>query len=341
MHAFPRRADFEHQPLVGFFRPEVDQGAVTEQYFGLVLEGTWFYGILRTESGRSYAMLRKAVGYTTRDIAIMASDDVGLRADPRSRQASIGGKVARRLEGGYDVTSGGTPGRGAHFEVRLGNDDFAWSETGTEGPMLQISGALAAPGFQVYVPWRNTEDEAGATGAPGALFYTSTLYLAEGTMFGEPVRGFFAVDQSYLPHGVDWNNSAIWNRLQGGWNVFANEYDDGTVEFGHMSIGADRFRFAAVAGPGGTTVDSLAVEAKIEWRDEEFVDRIEFEVGDGRPWEFVTDPNGTMVEFSAARPGWSGHAGVLRRVDETRAIVRHWAWQEVFPARVQGDGGRA
>ncbi|WP_183407898.1 hypothetical protein [Nocardioides marmoriginsengisoli] len=341
MTVLPRRADFQHQPLVGFFRPEADQGAVTEQYFGLVLEGTWFYGIMRTESGQSYAMLRKAVGYTTRDIAIMASDEVGLRADPRSRQASIGGKVERRLEDGYDVTAGGSRARGAHFEVRLGDEDFTWSETGTEGPILELSGRLAAPGFQVYVPWRTAADEAGRTGEPGALYYTSTAYLAEGTMFGEKVTGFFAVDQSYLPHGVDWNNSAIWNRLQGGWNVFANEYDDGTVEWGHMSIGADRFRFAAVASQDGPVVDSRSVEASIEWRDEEFVDRIVFDVGDGRPWEFVTDANGEMVEFSAARPGWSGHAGVLRRVDEQRRIVRHWAWQEVFPSRVQGAGGRA
>lgn len=331
--SFPRRADFDHQALVGFFRPEADQGVVTRSYFGLVLEGTWFYGILRTADGRSFAMLRKAVGYTTRDIAIMVSDDVGLRADPRSKQASIGGKVGRNLVDGYDVTTGGSS-RGANFEVRLGGDDFTWTEHGTEGQILDIRGTLAAPGFHVYVPWRTAEDEAGPTGEPGALYYTSTPYFAEGTMFGEPVTGFFAVDQSYLPHGVDWNNSAIWNRLQGGWNVFANEYTDGSVEWGHMSIGTDRFRFAAVASSAGTIVDSHDVKAKIDWHDPEFVDRITFDVGDGQPWEFVTDPNGQMVEFSAARPGWSGHAGVLRRVGETRELKRHWAWQEVFPSRV-------
>ncbi len=337
-HAFPRRADFDHQALVGFFKPEAAQGAVTKQYFGLVLEGTWFYGILRTESGQSFAMLRKAVGYTTRDIAIMTSDDVGLRADPRSLQASIGGKVERRFADGYDVTAGGSRARGATFEVRLGDEDFTWTETGTEGPLLELSGRLAAPGFHVYVPWRNADGEAGDVGEPGALYYTSTAYLAEGTMLGEKVTGFFAVDQSYLPHGVDWNNSAIWNRLQGGWNVFANEYDDGSVEWGHMSIGADRFRFAAVATHDGVKVDSHDVDASIEWRDNDFADRIVFDVGDGDPWEFVTDSNGQMVEFSAARPGWSGHAGVLRRVGEQRKIIRHWAWQEVFPDRVSREG---
>ncbi|KZS61295.1 hypothetical protein A4G26_11165 [Mycobacterium kansasii] len=330
---FPRRADFNHQPLVGFFRPEADQGVVTRSYFGLVLEGTWFYGILRTEDGRSYALLRKAVGYTTRDIAIMASDDIGLRADRRSAQACIGGKVRRDFVDGYDLTAGGSA-RGANFEVRLGDSDCTWQEQGTEGPLLDIHGGLAAPGFHVYVPWRNGPGEAGTIGEPGALYYTSTPYFAEGTMFGEPVTGFFAVDQSYLPHGVDWNNSAIWMRLQGGWNVFANEYADGSVEWGHMSIGADRFRFAAVASSDAILVDSRSVDAEIDWRDDEFVDRITFDVGDGQPWEFVTDPNGQMVEFSAARPGWSGHAGLLRRVGETRTLNRHWAWQEVFPSRV-------
>jgi hypothetical protein len=316
MRDIPRRADFGHQPLVGFFRPEADQGVVTQTYFGLVLEGTWFYGIMRTAAGRSYAMLRKAVGYTTRDIAIMASDDIGLRADPRSAQASIGGKVRREFVDGYDLTAGGSA-RGANFEVRLGDRDFSWREQGTEGSLLDIRGSLAAPGFHVYVPWRNGPGDAGTFGEPGALYYT-----------------FFAVDQSYLPHGVDWNNSAIWMRLQGGWNVFANEYTDGSLEWGHMSIGADRFRFAVVASSEEVLVDSRIVDAKIDWRGHEFVDRITFDVGDGQPWEFVTDPNGQMVEFSAARPGWSGHAGVLRRVGESRELKRHWAWQEVFPSRV-------
>ena len=331
--SFPRRADFNHQPLVGFFRPEADQSVVTKTYFGLVLEGTWFYGILRGESGRSYAMLRKAVGYTTRDIAIMTSDDTGLRIDPRSAQAAIGGKVRRAFADGYDLTAGGS-NRGPNFEVRLGDNDFSWREDGSEGPLLDISGTLAAPGFQVYVPWRNAPGEAGAVGEPGALYYTSTPYLAQGTMLGEAVTGFFAVDQSYLPHGVDWNNSAIWMRLQGGWNVFANEYTDGSIEWGHMSIGADRFRFVAVAFSDAELVNVLHVDETIDWRTDEFVDRITFDTGDGQPREFVTDPNGLMVEMSAARPGWSGHAGVVRRVGETRTLTRHWAWQEVFPARV-------
>ncbi|MEO7005547.1 MAG: hypothetical protein ABI065_00830 [Terrimesophilobacter sp.] len=330
---FPRRADFDHQPLVGFFRPEADQHLLHKTYFGLALEGTYCYGIVHTEDGESFAFIRKVITYTTRDIAIMAADDTGLRVHPLSDQGVKGCKVERGYVNGREVLAGGSS-RGANFEVRLGDTDFVWKEQGTDGPLLDIGGDLAAPGFQVYVPWRTVAGEGGEPGEPGACYYTSTPYLAEGTMLGKPVTGFFAVDHSYLPNGVGWNNSAIWMRLQGGWNVFANEYDDGSIEWGHMSIGVDRFRFAAVTSADSVLVNTLSVDDKIEWRDDEFVDRITFDVGDGNPWEFVTDPNGKMVDFSAARPGWSGHTGVIRRVGETRGLKRHWAWQEVFPGRV-------
>jgi hypothetical protein len=125
-------------------------------------------------------------------------------------------------------------------------------------------------------------------------------------------------------------------RLQGAWNVFANQYDDGSLEWGHISAGADRFRFAAVASPSEVIVDSRTVDISLEMRDAEFADRVEFTLDDGRRWEFVTDRNGPMVEFSAARPGWSGHCGVVRRVGESRNLVRSWGWQELFVGRLTG-----
>ncbi|MCX2930598.1 hypothetical protein ORI20_09945 [Mycobacterium sp. CVI_P3] len=331
---FPRRGDFEHQALVGFFLPEADQHLLHQSYFGLPLEGTYFYGVMHTDDGAEYAFIRKAITYTTRDISIMAADGTGLRVHPSSIQGARGCKVERELFEGRESFVGGSS-RGANFQVRLGDGDFTWREQGAGECLLDIGGTLAAPGFQVFVPWRTKAGEGGEPGAVGACFYTSTPYLAEGTMLGKRVTGFFAVDHSYLPNGVGWNNSAIWMRLQGGWNVFANEYEDGSIEWGHMSIGADRFRFVAVSSADSVLVNSASVNAEITWRDDEFVDRITFDVGDGQPWEFVTDLNGKMVDFSAARPGWSGHTGVIRRVGETRVLKRHWAWQEVFPERVR------
>ncbi|MDQ2636242.1 MAG: hypothetical protein M3Y83_05110, partial [Actinomycetota bacterium] len=86
----PRRGDFGHQPLVGFFRPEPDQHLLHKAYFGLVLEGTYFYGIMAADDGESYAFIRKAVTYTTRDISIMAADETGLRVHPASAQGAKG-----------------------------------------------------------------------------------------------------------------------------------------------------------------------------------------------------------------------------------------------------------
>lgn len=323
MTNLPRKGDFDHQVLTGLFRPVLEDSTHRATYFGLVLEGTWFYGLVKTESGKEYALLRKVVGRTTRGMIIQASADDGLRIDPRGYRAASGGVVKRALTDEYDLFAGLQYPDGPSFETRIGTDRFWWSEPGT----LDLQGDVLGPGFHVYVTDQSEVPH-------GGCYYTSLAYRAEGTVFGERVSGYFATDQSYLPHGSDWNDSIIWTRLQGAWAVFANEFEDGSVEWGHFSRGADRFEFAIVSDGKDTTVDARTVRAKVEYKPNGFVDRILYELGDGSAWEFATAPTGDMVDFSAARPGWRGQSGTALRVGETRRLKSHWAWQEVFPDRI-------
>lgn len=318
----PRRGDFGAQPLAGLFNPVMEDGSHLASYFGLMLEGSWPYGVLRAESGTVYALLRKVVGLTTRGLYIQRSGEDGLHIDPACFTAASGGKVARNLRDGVDFYESSQYPGGPGFTVELGSDHFEWEES---GGLVRLEGTIAGPGFHVYTPWPG-----------GGSYYTSLAYRAQGQIMGEEVTGFVGMDQSYLPHGIDWNESPIWNRLQGAWIVFANEYHDGSVEWGHISHGAERFTFATIGdGTGSLLADTTKVSSVVEFSglSRGFVDRIVYDC-DGDAWEFVKEPAGDMLDFSAARPGWFGQVGRVGRVGETRTRRRWWAWQEVFPSRL-------
>jgi hypothetical protein len=327
-----RRGEFNHQVLTGIFDPVLEDGAHRTTYFGLQLEGSWPYGALRTESGKLYVLMRKVVGRTTTYLLIQTSGEGGLRIDPRSfERCAHGGRVLRRLLDDCDEYTGiEAPGR-PRFKLKLGRDEFSW----VESDVLSIEGKRIAPGWHLYVPWR----EGGGSGPQGGVYYTSICYTADGEILGEKASGFFILDQSYLPHGVDWNDpdNLVWSHLQRAWVVFANGYDDGTFEWGHFSWGTERFTFGVVSGnKNERIVESLDVDLTTEWSGDGYASRLLYDFGGGERWEFIADPEGRFIDFSAwNKMIWRGQAGLVQREGETRSPVRSMAWQEIFPDRLR------
>lgn len=325
-HHLPRRGDFGAQVLTGAFDPVWEDGTHRATYFGLTLEGSWPYAVVRSASGTTYALHRNVQGRTTRGVLIQQTRDGVMRAMPESLRAAQGGTVRRQLTEDGDLYESVGPAGTASFRF-LAGPRLDWEESDGSRLFLRLSGELAAPGFHVHAPWRDGEEL-------GGVYYTSLCWRVEGEMFGEAVSGFALLDQSYLPHGVYWNDSPVWNRYQVIWSVFANAFDDGSVEFGHFSVGADNFRFGVVSDASGPVVEVRDdVDAEVTWGDDGFASRVDYRIGDSR-WTYQHDPDGSMVDASAARPGWKGHIGTIRRADDSRTPVAGFGWQEVFPDRL-------
>lgn len=320
--SLPRRGDFGARVLCGAFDPVLEDGTHRASYFGLVLEGSWPYAVVTGETGTTYALHRNVQHRTTRGVLIQRSDGAAMRVMPESVRAASGGRVARRLEADHDVYEGEQYPGGAAFTFRSG-EHVSWEESDGDRTFLRLEGDLLAPGFHVHTPWRG-----------GGMYYTSLCWRVEGEMFGEPVSGFALLDQSYLPHGAYWNDSPVWNRLQRAWSVFANAYADGTVEFGHLSHGADGFSFGVISDAEGPILDVRdEVAVDLDWGDDGFARRVDHHLG-GQTWSFALADEGAMVDASAARPGWRGHVGTIRRSDDHRELVAGFGWQELFPDRL-------
>ena len=76
--SLPRRGEFGGQAVAGVYEPRVEDGTHTASYFGLTLEGSWPYAVVRAESGRAYAVVRKVIGRTAVGLTIQSTGDDGL-----------------------------------------------------------------------------------------------------------------------------------------------------------------------------------------------------------------------------------------------------------------------
>ena len=337
----PRRGSFGTKPLVGFYDFKVEDNDHRQNYFGLSLDGAWPYGGIETESGKRYLLLRKITRQTTNYLIVQRQTDKGYVIDREvSMKAQAGGTVKRRVENSRDVYAGSAGPGGPGFRLEVGEHEFSWVENG----IMSLKGKRVTPAWHVYTPWREDNEQ----GRPSGGYYSSVMYLADGEIFGEKASGFFILDQNYQADGIDWNanENQYWSRLQEAWMVFATEWDDGTIEWGHFAQGKGHFQFGSVAdNKNGVVLDTTQVDMKVELpKTDGFSERVVYSFpGSDEQWEFVTLPvKGPMIEGSAYfsllnNVQWYGQSGIMRRVGETRKPVRHIAWQELFNARLLMD----
>jgi hypothetical protein len=315
------RGDFSYRPLVATYRPRLQEMHPAATQFGLALQAIYAYGAFRDAEGNLYGLIRKFVGPLTAGLGLMTVQDGGLRLDRASFRSGRGASTRRIFSDAHLYTGQQMPGD-EPFEVRVTDTELSWSE----GELMSISGSLGAPAIQIYIP--SFEESA---------FYASQLYPASGTILGRPVTGFALFDQSYMPPGIDWKDSKVFNELEYAWGSFATEYPDGSIEWGHLCLGRRGFSFAIIADQSGTVAASTDVSGGVDFDDDGWATRLLCRSG-GEDWEWTADADGQLRDFSAARPGYFAQTGWARRIGETRTPTRWFSWQETFPERIRADG---
>ncbi|MEO7005554.1 MAG: hypothetical protein ABI065_00865 [Terrimesophilobacter sp.] len=120
-------------------------------------------------------------------------------------------------------------------------------------------------------------------------------------MLGDNVEGFVFWDHGYWPSGHDWKEFRVFKDLQLGWQAFANEYDDGSIEWGHLCLGRDGFNFAGICDQNGAVVMDSGVSGGIDIGDGDWAQRQCWKASTGEEWTFALEEGGKLSEFSAAR----------------------------------------
>jgi len=99
--------------------------------------------------------------------------------------------------------------------------------------------------------------------------------------------GALFFDHVYFQHGSEWKEYRWYKDIQVSWNIFCNEYDDGTTEFGQIVRGSHGW------GAGGVVHDDHAaslctdVAGDFTLDEEGYVVSADYDLGRDGVWSFT------------------------------------------------------
>ena len=315
-----RRGNFGYRTVVSTFEPRPADLMPDATYFGLVLLANYHYSTFWDADGNVVAPMRKFHTEMSSGLSLQTNagrDHLAVDFDALARsQRGVG---LRWALDGDDVTirAARTP-FSEPIDVRITERTIEWSE----GDLLSLIGELLGDGVQWYAPMR---DERGGT------YYATQVYRAEGVVQGREVTGFMGVDSLYGPPGQVYQTSWLFNGVEMAWGYFANTYDDGAFECGHLAFGADHWGFAAIQDQDGEVAFVSDVDCDIELGPTKYVERATYDVR-GEPWVFSAIERGEMRDLARQRDDrYHAVAGVVRRAGDSRTPSLSMAWLESFP----------
>lgn len=327
--SIPALGDLGYATSVACYRPTLQMHRPTEHPFGLNEQAMYLYGFWRDPSGEAYAFERKFIGPMTGGCWLMVMREGQEVALAPEALHTVRGEIKRQFSdtehhfhGSLLGGAGGATEEG--LEYRLTADTITWRE----GTAADFTGTLVGPGIQIA-----TLDH------EKPFLYTSQCYKMSGRAMGSDVEGFIWLDRAYWPHGHEWKEWNIYAHQEISWTVFANEFDNGEIEWGQIGFGRDGFNFVCVANADGPIVMEAACRPGVDWIEGDWAQRLAYGTSDHRAWVFELAPNGALTPFTKARwGGYRAQAGTVTADGEKRAVKSAFAWGEFFVDRVKGAG---
>jgi hypothetical protein len=325
---------FGNRCLASGFEPDLSKMHPFDPVMGMPLGIQWLYAFLQDEDGNIYCPERKFISTLTGGLFLMTNESGTLNINTASGKG-YRGELKRENDADrrrwhkpvfHRMPAGTVPEGEQDFILELRNDTMEYSE----GDLIDLAGPSAGLGMQFY----DSRPEA-------PLFYSSLCYWLKGEVLGKRVEGPFFFDHVYWPAGRDWKEYEYYLKTQIGWEVFANKYDDGTIQWGHFVNGIDGFNPGVVIEGDQVLAASGDVRASFVLNEGGWVTALEHDL-DGEVFEFVGDELGWMRQFSESRQqghdDYRAQYGKTRPVDEKRRLVAGFTWLECFAERIKGAG---
>lgn len=156
--------------------------------------------------------------------------------------------------------------------------------------------------------------------------YRSEPYWIKGTIDGKSVQGYGVIDTAWGPAGTDWVQSKIFRYLEENWVVWANVFEDDSIECGVFMSGVDHFG-CGYYNQNGQALVSGRSDAQVTWTPDGFIQQAGFTVG-GMPFEFIMD---ARIIHAPGYLSWA--SGSVHRIGDNRKPKMSFAWFEFLPKR--------
>jgi hypothetical protein len=309
----PLRSGQWESMLVGPFIPYAEDQDITRRYYGVPHRETFLNFKAWTDDGSICLVNDKMTSPTVggEGGALVASAwyptariDAGVgKRTPDPRRAAFTGKAQ------HELTADGRNRYAA--ETTDGTDEILFDDKTVQlraaNGGIDLRGVRPTPAFQCLLPWRTPSGEADF------MYYTTQPYLIEGTYFGQAVTGYSMVEhawgnRTWLEHWWYRNRSGHFN------NHSLTTYSDGTTELCLIFYGTYGARGALIVDSDNHVVVNTG-EVNVE---RQAGGRYVYSFVDGPDWEFVPDHPDTNFP------------GTVKRVGETREVVRAYAYCSVF-----------
>lgn len=317
--------DYNFRNVAGIYEPDLSVILPDQPLNGASLQSQYVYGGLTGASGTRYIVERKFIGPMSGGNYILGNASGSMELLPESDRSAKGELVRDFSPMQRNWKSKGML-HGSNelpIDLTITDEELSW----TEGDALSLAGTRPAVGVQFFAPSR-TEP----------LAYASQAYWVTGTVLGETVEGPLFFDHLYFQHGAEWKEYRWYIDLQISWNVFANKFDDGTVEFGHIVRGRQGWSAGVVVEGDRATAVCTDVGGTFTLDGEDYVTGAAYDLGSDGTWEFFGDPAQQMGGFNKARwGGYRAQGGLTRRQGDDRTLVNGWTWLECFADRMRTE----
>lgn len=326
--------DFNYRPLVNSFERDSSYMWPEVTFQGMPLSAAWIWGSLYSED-RVFVMTRELPARVANALLLYDNrDGVAAHIAPEAFKAYRGGVTVEKINNGFSWTSldAAFNGGKSSLEIRVEGDRFYWREEG----ILEVEGKMMPRAVQIYSPGPKERD---------GFAYVSQFMQVEGTILGRKVDGWLGYDFIYFAAGVTYASSVLGNRpsqklpgINCAWPSFANQYEDGSYEYGYFGAGLEDWQFAIGVNDKGEVMQGHVMDMQIVEKSNRFPLKLELLVWDeikGIEEEWVWDslPTTDLVDIPALFPDipvyWASE-GYMRRKSETRKIKRSLGWPDFY-----------
>ena len=294
--------------LAEAFQPTLPYYFRTHTPHGLVYQFSCLWCGIQDEEGNRYACMREWKTEYSMNVLISK-----LATDPNV----VSSRIYKRLNMGMISFEKYDQQQRIHvipwvedqaFRVDIQPQHFQWRDAGGE---LDLAFTAIGPALKYLCPGEKED-----------LLYTSEFCRVNGMLQGRKVAGFGGIDHSFGTPGIGWLQCKVYRLLEKYWIVWANRYQDGSIEYGICFDGEADFNLGFIVRNGIPKISGCSI--RMENFEDGFPKNADVVLGEER-WSFQTTARVSKLKGFMQ---WAN--GEMKREGETRAAEERFCWLEFF-----------
>jgi len=294
--------------LAEAFQPSLPYYFRTYTPHRLAYQGSWLWCGIVDEEGNRYACLREwKTEYTMNVLISQLSTDLQEVATRLYKRLNLGIVLFEKDDKRQVIHVAPAFDPNA-FHITLKPQSFHWKDANGD---LELEFNAIGPALKYLCPG---EMEDG--------LYMSEFCIVKGTFQGKKVKGFGGIDCAFGTPGIGGLQSKIYRLLEKYWIVWANRYDDQTLEYGICFDGEADFNLGFIVKNGDPKITGCSI--KMENFEDGFPKKAHVTMGD----EAYTFETTARVSKIKGFMQWAN--GEMKQKNEKRKVVEAFSWMEFF-----------